>query len=119
MGYTSGEGLLTFSPQTEIFRKVFHAIPDDMVTTWKQYKDFVVHHERMNKPVIDDDDPQAPPLARVPSETGDADAHGDDDEDTQKPTEKEERETEQHGGLLTDSKPTEDEKGGKGGESGR
>lgn len=37
--------------QTEIYRKVFHAIPDDLVTTWKQYKEFVVHHERMNKPV--------------------------------------------------------------------
>ena len=37
--------------QTEIFRKVFHAIPDDLVTTWKQYKEFVVHHERLNKPV--------------------------------------------------------------------
>ena len=37
--------------QTEIYRKVFHAIPDDRVTTWKQYKEFVVHHERLNKPV--------------------------------------------------------------------
>lgn len=37
--------------QTEIYRKVFHAIPDDLVTTWKQYREFVAHHERMNKPV--------------------------------------------------------------------
>lgn len=37
--------------QTEIFRRVFHAIPDDMVTTWKQYIEFVAHHERLNKPV--------------------------------------------------------------------
>lgn len=37
--------------QTEIYRKVFHAIPDDLVTTWKQYKEFIVHHERLNKPV--------------------------------------------------------------------
>jgi phospholipase D1/2 len=39
------------TPQTEIYRKVFHAIPDDLVTTWKQYKEFVSHHERLNKPV--------------------------------------------------------------------
>ncbi|KAL0576864.1 Phospholipase D1 [Marasmius crinis-equi] len=54
---------------TEIFRKVFHAIPDDMVTTWKQYKEFVVHHERMNKPPRDSATPEA--VARAPSETGD------------------------------------------------
>ncbi|KAF8635992.1 hypothetical protein AX15_000154 [Amanita polypyramis BW_CC] len=33
---------------TEIYRKVFRTVPDDTVTTWKQYKDFT-HHERMNK----------------------------------------------------------------------
>ncbi|KAJ7696033.1 phospholipase D [Mycena rosella] len=54
---------------TEIYRKVFHAIPDDLVTTWKQYKEFVVHHERMNKPPRDNATPEA--VARVPSETGD------------------------------------------------
>ncbi|KAF7346165.1 Phospholipase [Mycena sanguinolenta] len=54
---------------TEIYRKVFHAIPDDLVTTWKQYKEFVVHHERMNKPPRDSPTPEA--VARVPSETGD------------------------------------------------
>ncbi|KAJ7147560.1 phospholipase D [Mycena crocata] len=54
---------------TEIYRKVFHAIPDDLVTTWKQYKEFVVHHERMNKPPRDSATPEA--VARVPSETGD------------------------------------------------
>ncbi|KAJ6508950.1 phospholipase D [Mycena sanguinolenta] len=54
---------------TEIYRKVFHAIPDDLVTTWKQYKEFVVHHERMNKPPRDSSTPEA--VARVPSETGD------------------------------------------------
>lgn len=37
--------------QTEVFRKVFHAVPDDLVTTWKQYKEFIVHHERLNRPV--------------------------------------------------------------------
>lgn len=40
-----------FPEQTEVFRKVFHAVPDDLVTTWKQYKEFVLHHERLNKPV--------------------------------------------------------------------
>ena len=38
-------------PQTEIYRKVFHAIPDDLVTTWKQYKEFILHHERLNQRV--------------------------------------------------------------------
>lgn len=37
--------------QTEIYRKVFHAIPDDLITTWKQYREFVVYHERLSKPV--------------------------------------------------------------------
>lgn len=54
---------------TEIFRKVFHCIPDDTVTTWKQYKEFILHHERMNKPVKDTSEP----LGRVPSEAGDED----------------------------------------------
>jgi phospholipase D1/2 len=43
--------MLTQCCQTEIYRKVFHAIPDDLITTWKQYKEFVKHHERLNKPV--------------------------------------------------------------------
>ncbi|KAF8120583.1 phospholipase D [Boletus edulis] len=34
---------------TEIYRKVFHAIPDDTVTTWKQYKHFIAYHERFTK----------------------------------------------------------------------
>ncbi|TFY72827.1 hypothetical protein EVG20_g164 [Dentipellis fragilis] len=59
---------------TEIFRRVFHAIPDDIVTTWKQYIEFVAHHERLNKPIIDD--PASQPTGRVPSETGDEDAPG-------------------------------------------
>ncbi|TFK27984.1 phospholipase D [Coprinopsis marcescibilis] len=49
---------------TEIYRKVFHAIPDDTVSTWKQYKDFVAHHDRLSKPVPDTGDP----MARAPSE---------------------------------------------------
>ncbi|KAI0669199.1 phospholipase D [Trametes maxima] len=60
---------------TEIYRKVFHAIPDDLVTTWKQYKEFVVHHERLNKPVKEHD-PSDPPLARMPSEAADHEAPG-------------------------------------------
>lgn len=52
---------------TEIYRKVFHAIPDDSVTTWKQYKEFVAHHERLRKPNTETGEP----TARVPSESGD------------------------------------------------
>ncbi|EGO24033.1 hypothetical protein SERLADRAFT_362129 [Serpula lacrymans var. lacrymans S7.9] len=52
---------------TEIYRKVFHAIPDDLITTWKQYKEFVMHHERFNKRQKDSSTPE--PVARVPSET--------------------------------------------------
>ncbi|KAJ8519021.1 hypothetical protein ONZ45_g3982 [Pleurotus djamor] len=55
---------------TEIFRKVFHAIPDDLITTWKQYKEFVTHHERLNK-APGDTIPPSEPVARVPSEAGD------------------------------------------------
>nr|GAT50596.1 phospholipase D [Mycena chlorophos] len=55
---------------TEIYRRVFHAVPDDTVTTWKAYKDFVLHHERLKKQPIDD--PGHPEgVARVPSEVED------------------------------------------------
>lgn len=37
--------------QTEIFRRVFRVVPDDLVTTWKHYKDFVAYQERLVKPV--------------------------------------------------------------------
>lgn len=37
--------------QTEIFRRVFRVVPDDLVTTWKHYKDFVAYQERLIKPV--------------------------------------------------------------------
>ncbi|THV05210.1 phospholipase D [Dendrothele bispora CBS 962.96] len=56
---------------TEIYRKVFHAVPDDLVTTWKQYKEFVIHHERLNKPVRCSYSSTPEAVARVPSETGD------------------------------------------------
>lgn len=72
---------------------MFHAIPDDLVTTWKQYKEFISHHERLNKPVcfrlccacvvtrltvaqLKDHDPSDPPVARLPSETPDYDGPG-------------------------------------------
>ncbi|CAE6425545.1 unnamed protein product [Rhizoctonia solani] len=38
---------------TEIYRKVFHCTPDDLVTTWKQYKEFAQHQERLAKPPKD------------------------------------------------------------------
>ncbi|GLB38253.1 putative phospholipase [Lyophyllum shimeji] len=60
---------------TEIYRKVFHAIPDDLVTTWKQYKDFIAHHERLNR--TPRDSTQAEVVARVPSEAGDEGAPAD------------------------------------------
>ncbi|KAL1715411.1 hypothetical protein EV715DRAFT_256257 [Schizophyllum commune] len=69
--FWKGVWLASAAHNTEIFRKVFHAIPDDMVTTWKQYKDFVVHHERMNKPVRDSESPDPNPVGRAPSETAD------------------------------------------------
>ncbi|KAG6897546.1 hypothetical protein C0992_000329 [Termitomyces sp. T32_za158] len=57
---------------TQIYRKVFHAIPDDLITTWKQYKEFVLHHERLNKRPRDSANSE--PVGRVPSETGDESA---------------------------------------------
>ncbi|KAG6833424.1 hypothetical protein H0H87_006790, partial [Tephrocybe sp. NHM501043] len=54
---------------TEIYRKVFHAIPDDLITTWKQYKEFILHHERLNKRARDITAQE--PVARVPSDAGD------------------------------------------------
>ncbi|KAG8926053.1 Phospholipase D1 [Tulasnella sp. 418] len=51
---------------TEIYRKVFYCTPDDMVTTWKQYKEFTAHQERIAKPPKEA--PKAAPIARVPSE---------------------------------------------------
>ncbi|KAF9221001.1 phospholipase D [Gyrodon lividus] len=50
---------------TEIFRKVFHVVPDDTVTTWKQYKEFVAQHERFTRPAQDS---SASPVSRVPSD---------------------------------------------------
>ncbi|KAJ3730986.1 phospholipase D [Lentinula guzmanii] len=95
---------------TEIFRRVFHAVPDDLVTTWKQYKEFVIHHERLNKPVRDGATPEA--VGRVPSETGDEDvplegksAQADDQEDNHSQRSKEGEETEEmHLGATSSEK---------------
>ncbi|KAF9565693.1 phospholipase D [Agrocybe pediades] len=54
---------------TEIYRKVFHAIPDDLITTWKQYKEFIAYHDRLSKPTRGS--ASSEPLARIPSESGD------------------------------------------------
>ncbi|KAG2065325.1 phospholipase D [Suillus decipiens] len=56
---------------TEIYRKVFHAVPDNLIATWKQYKEFVVHHERFSK--LATDSHSSHPLSHVPSETTDED----------------------------------------------
>ncbi|KAF8630837.1 hypothetical protein AX17_005196 [Amanita inopinata Kibby_2008] len=61
---------------TEIYRKVFHAVPDDLVTTWKQYKEFVSYHERLNK--LAKDTSSVEPKTRVPSEPDRIDVPGQD-----------------------------------------
>jgi phospholipase D1/2 len=70
--------------QTGIFRSVFRVVPDDLVTTWKHYKDFAAYHERVLKPVREnfcfdspllktsffyqlEDDLSSEPLGQVPS----------------------------------------------------
>uniref|UniRef100_A0A8H7XQ51 Phospholipase n=1 Tax=Psilocybe cubensis TaxID=181762 RepID=A0A8H7XQ51_PSICU len=65
---------------TEIYRKVFHAVPDDLVTTWKQYKEFVAHHDRLKKPTRGSSTGE--PVARVPSESGDENTHESQTSDT-------------------------------------
>ncbi|KAG6337311.1 hypothetical protein ID866_1773 [Astraeus odoratus] len=52
---------------TEIYRKVFHAVPDDTITTWKQYTEFVAYHERFMKPPKDTCSPG--PASRAPPGT--------------------------------------------------
>ncbi|KAG8894933.1 Phospholipase D1 [Tulasnella sp. 408] len=51
--------------QTEIYRKVFHCTPDDLVTTWKMYKEYLLFQERLNRPPKDAP-PTAPPVGLVP-----------------------------------------------------
>ncbi|GAA5922273.1 hypothetical protein JCM1841_001392 [Sporobolomyces salmonicolor] len=38
---------------TQIYRKVFRCVPDDLVQTWKQYREFQTWAERHNKPPKD------------------------------------------------------------------
>ncbi|GAB1517613.1 Phospholipase D1 [Rhizoctonia solani] len=52
---------------TEIYRKVFHCTPDDLVTTWKQYKEFAQHQERLSKPPKDSQNQQEA-VGTVPGE---------------------------------------------------
>ncbi|KAI6030532.1 hypothetical protein F5J12DRAFT_903003 [Pisolithus orientalis] len=52
---------------TEIYRKVFHTVPDDTISTWKQYTEFVAHHERFWKPRKDS--PSVAPASRAHSGT--------------------------------------------------
>lgn len=52
---------------TEIYRKVFHCTPDDLVTTWKQYKEFAQHQERLSK-VPKDSQGQQDAAGTVPGE---------------------------------------------------
>jgi phospholipase D1/2 len=78
------------------------------VTTWKQYKEFVAHHERLNKPasrcscLLTDlqftldpktkEQTSSDPVASVPSETADAEAPGHDTTyETEEPHEDPER----------------------------
>ncbi|PPQ89645.1 hypothetical protein CVT25_013832 [Psilocybe cyanescens] len=65
---------------TEIYRKVFHAVPDDLITTWKQYKEFVAHHDRLKKPTRGSTTGE--PVARIPSESGDENTHESQPSDT-------------------------------------
>ncbi|KAG9040620.1 Phospholipase D1 [Tulasnella sp. UAMH 9824] len=56
---------------TEIYRKVFHCTPDDLVTTWKMYREYLTLQERLNKPPKDAH-PTAPHVGQVPAEGGTA-----------------------------------------------
>ncbi|KAJ3937597.1 MAG: hypothetical protein NXY57DRAFT_1089628 [Lentinula lateritia] len=105
---------------TEIFRKVFHAVPDDLVTTWKQYKEFVIHHERLNKPFRDSTTSDV--VGRVPSEAGDEDvplegksAQADEQEDNHSRPSKEGEENEDlHLGATSSEKDPKTRKSARG-----
>ncbi|KZV82901.1 phospholipase D/nuclease, partial [Exidia glandulosa HHB12029] len=58
---------------TDIYRRVFRAIPDDNVTSWKQYREYVQHMDRFTKVA-----PRtaSPSMARVPSESASERADG-------------------------------------------
>ncbi|KAG8214440.1 phospholipase D [Butyriboletus roseoflavus] len=55
---------------TEIYRKAFHAIPDDTVNTWKQYKQFVAYHERFTKTTKTSFSATPPPSSSYSEENG-------------------------------------------------
>ncbi|KAG8989163.1 Phospholipase D1 [Tulasnella sp. JGI-2019a] len=44
-GFFKDTWMTTAVHNTEIYRKVFHCTPEDMVTTWKQYKEFLQFQE--------------------------------------------------------------------------
>lgn len=48
--------VLTTSPflQTEVYRKVFRCVPDDLVTSWTHYRENASHAEKFNKPPAKD-----------------------------------------------------------------
>lgn len=50
---------------TEIFRKVFRCVPDDLVTSWSSYKSFTSHAERFNKVPTNVADPEHEPVKTV------------------------------------------------------
>ncbi|KAH7099651.1 phospholipase D [Auriculariales sp. MPI-PUGE-AT-0066] len=52
---------------TDIYRRVFKAIPDDNVTSWKQYRDYVQYHDRFTKSQ-GSQRPPTPALGRESSE---------------------------------------------------
>jgi len=54
---------------TEIYRKVFRCIPDDLVTSWASYKAFANHAEKFNKVPADIATPDHEPT-KVSHDTG-------------------------------------------------
>ncbi|KAI6132273.1 phospholipase D [Pisolithus croceorrhizus] len=65
---------------TDIYRKVFHAVPDDIITTWKQYTEFVAHHDRFWK--LRKDSESVGPASPVHSGTRGAQSTSDSSQET-------------------------------------
>jgi phospholipase D1/2 len=55
---------------TEIFRKVFRCVPDDLVTSWASYKAFTSHAEKFNKVPANVADPEHEPVKTVHGGSG-------------------------------------------------
>lgn len=55
---------------TEIFRKVFRCVPDDLVTSWASYKAFTSHAEKFNKVPTNVADPEHEPTKVVHGGSG-------------------------------------------------